>query len=81
MFGLGWSELLIILVILLLIFGPSRLGDLGSSLGKGIKGFKRAMKEPDEIDVTPPTKEETSRIESTRLETQGKTAEKKEEAK
>jgi sec-independent protein translocase protein TatA len=81
MFGLGWSELLIILVILLLIFGPSRLGDLGSSLGKGIKGFKRAMKEPDEIDVTPPTKEETSRIESTRLETQGKTTEKKEEAK
>ncbi len=73
-------HLLIVLVIFLLIFGPSRLGDLGSSLGKGIKGFKRAMKEPDEIDVTPP-KEETSRIEGTRLETQSKTVEKTEEAK
>ena len=52
--GLGVWELIIVLVILLLLFGPSRLGDLGSALGKGIKGFKRAMKEPDEIDVTPP---------------------------
>jgi sec-independent protein translocase protein TatA len=81
MFGhLGWGELLIILVILLIIFGPSRLGDLGSSLGKGIKGFKKAMREPDEIDVTP-SKDETSRVEGTHLETAGKTAEKKEEAK
>jgi sec-independent protein translocase protein TatA len=81
MFGhLGWGELLIILVILLIIFGPSRLGDLGSSLGKGIKGFKKAMREPDEIDVTP-SKDETSRIEGTHLENTSKTAEKKEEAK
>jgi len=80
MFHLGWGELLIILAILLIIFGPSRLGDLGSSLGKGIKGFKKAMREPDEIDVTP-SKDETSRIESTRLENTGKAAEKKEEAK
>ncbi len=60
--GLGWTELLIILFILLIIFGPSRLGDLGSSLGKGIKGFKRAMKEPDELDVTPSN--ETPHIQS-----------------
>lgn len=52
--GLGVWELLIILVILLLIFGPSRLGDLGSALGKGIKGFRKSLKEPDEIDITPP---------------------------
>jgi sec-independent protein translocase protein TatA len=52
--GLGVWELVIILVILLLIFGPSRLGDLGSALGKGIKGFRKSLKEPDEIDVTPP---------------------------
>jgi sec-independent protein translocase protein TatA len=75
--GLGWGELIIILVILLLIFGPSRLGDLGSALGKGIKGFRKAMKEPDEIDVTP-TKEETQEIEDSKLETASKTAEKKE---
>ena len=60
--GLGIWELVIILVILLLIFGPSRLGDLGSALGKGIKGFKRSIKEPDEIDVTPP-KEESKQVE------------------
>lgn len=52
--GLGVWELVIILVILLLIFGPSRLGDLGSALGKGIKGFRKSLKEPDEIDITPP---------------------------
>ncbi len=81
MFGhFGWGELLIILAILLLIFGPSKLGDLGTALGKGIRGFRKTMKEPDEIDVTPP-KEEANRIEGTRLETQSKTAEKKEEAK
>lgn len=55
--GIGWGELLIILVILLLIFGPSRLGDLGSALGKGIKGFRKSMSEPDEIDVTPKKKQ------------------------
>jgi sec-independent protein translocase protein TatA len=75
--GLGWGELIIILVILLLIFGPSRLGDLGSALGKGIKGFRKAMKEPDEIDVTP-TKEETQKIDDSKLETAPKAAEKKE---
>lgn len=54
--GIGWGELLIILVILLLIFGPSRLGDLGSALGRGIKGFRKSMSEPDEIDITPKKK-------------------------
>lgn len=64
--GLGIWELLIILGILLLIFGPSRLGDLGSSLGKGIKGFRKSIKD-DEIDVTP-SKDETKPIQDTDLE-------------
>ena len=75
----GW-ELIIILVILLLIFGPSRLGDLGTALGKGIKGFKRSMKEPDEIDVTP-KKEDTEKIEDTDLEKAAENNERKTEAK
>ena len=75
----GW-ELIIILVILLLIFGPSRLGDLGTALGKGIKGFKRSMKEPDEIDVTP-QKENTEKIEDTDLEKASENSDKKTEAK
>lgn len=73
-------HLIIVLVIFLLLFGPSRLGDLGASLGKGIRGFKRAMNEPDEVDVTPP-KEDTNRIEAAGLENMNKTAEKKEETK
>lgn len=43
--GLGIGELVIILLIVLLIFGPSKLGDIGSSLGKGISGFKKAMQD------------------------------------
>jgi len=40
-------HLLVLLVIVLLIFGPSRLGELGKSLGDGIRGFKDGMKEPE----------------------------------
>ena len=48
MFGqFGIWELILILAILLIIFGPSRLGDLGSSLGKGISGFRKSLKDDD----------------------------------
>ncbi len=53
MFGLGIQELLIILVIVLVIFGAGRLPEIGRDLGKAIKGFKRAVTENEEIDVTP----------------------------
>jgi len=78
--NIGAWELIIILVILLLIFGPSRLGDLGSALGKGIKGFKKSMREPDEIDVTP-KKEASNQIKDTDLDEAPKSSEKKTEAK
>lgn len=54
MFGLGIGELLIILVIVLVVFGAGKLPDLGEGLGRGIKNFRKAVKSPDEIDVTPP---------------------------
>ncbi len=53
MFGLGWLELVIILVIVLVIFGAGKLPEIGSGVGKGIRNFKRATKGDDEIDVTP----------------------------
>jgi sec-independent protein translocase protein TatA len=46
-------ELLIILVIILIIFGAGKLPEIGSALGRGIKNFKKATREPNEIDVTP----------------------------
>ncbi|MCZ6887241.1 MAG: twin-arginine translocase TatA/TatE family subunit [Gammaproteobacteria bacterium] len=52
MFGLGVWELLIILAIVLLLFGPRRLKTLGSDLGNAIKGFRSAVTE-DEKDVPP----------------------------
>ncbi len=50
MFGLGVQELLIILAILLLIFGPKRLPQLGSALGRTIKGFRKGVQESEEKD-------------------------------
>ena len=41
--GLGWPELLIILVVVLLIFGPKNLPKLGSALGKTVKGLRDGM--------------------------------------
>ncbi|HEX7533997.1 MAG TPA: twin-arginine translocase TatA/TatE family subunit [Syntrophales bacterium] len=47
MFGIGMPELIVILVIGLIFFGPGKLPDLGSSIGKAIRGFKKAVEEPD----------------------------------
>lgn len=43
MFGMGLTEIVIILVIVLLLFGPSRLPGLGKGIGEAIGGFKRAI--------------------------------------
>ncbi len=45
MFGIGFQEMLIILVVILIFFGPKRLPDLAKSLGKGIAEFKKASEE------------------------------------
>ncbi len=53
MFGLGFPELLVILVIVVVLFGARRLPEIGSGLGKAIKGFRTGVSGDDEIDVTP----------------------------
>ena len=52
MFGFGIGELLIVLVIVLVLFSR-RLPDVAEGFGKGIKRFRKAMNEPDEVDITP----------------------------
>ena len=47
MFGLGWAEVIIILVVVILIFGAKKLPELGSALGKTLKGFKEEVTKTD----------------------------------
>jgi sec-independent protein translocase protein TatA len=47
------QELLIILIVVLIVFGGSRLPEIGKGIGQAIRNFKKATSEPDEIDVTP----------------------------
>lgn len=52
MFGLGFPEVGVILVVALLIFGPKKIPEMGSALGKTLRGFKEEMNNPsqDETD-------------------------------
>jgi sec-independent protein translocase protein TatA len=56
MFGLGIPEVAIIGLVAVLIFGPKKIPEIGSALGKTIKGFKEEMDQPtleeDETDIT-----------------------------
>ena len=52
-FGMGFGELVLILVIVLVVFGSTKLPQLGDGLGRAIKNFKRSVGALNEIDVTP----------------------------
>ena len=51
--NLGFSELIIVLLIIVVIFGSTKLPQLGDGLGRAIKNFKRAVTNQNELDVTP----------------------------
>jgi sec-independent protein translocase protein TatA len=53
MFGLGLPELLLILLLVVLIFGTSRIPELGKGLGEGIKNFKKGLKGESEEQKKP----------------------------
>ena len=60
--NIGWQGVLIILLVLLVIFGPKRLPEMGRSLGRGIREFKDSISgndlddEPEKVELTPPPK-------------------------
>ena len=49
--NLGVTEILLIALVALLLFGAGRIADIGKGLGQGIKNFKQGIKEADEIDA------------------------------
>lgn len=51
MFGLGFPEIILILVIVILIFGTSRIPELGRGLGEGIRNFKKSVRSDDDTDA------------------------------
>jgi len=63
-------ELLIILAIVVLLFGAKKIPDLAKGVGKGIKDFKKAVKDDEEVaDATPPAKEIEKQASTTAVET------------
>ena len=58
MFGLGYQELLIILVIVLVLFGANRLPELARSLGSSVKEFKKGVNEAQKDDTVTTAKKE-----------------------
>ncbi|OGW54020.1 MAG: preprotein translocase subunit TatA [Nitrospirae bacterium RBG_13_43_8] len=69
MFGLGMQELLVILVIVIVLFGATRLPEIGKGVGQAIRNFKKGVNEPEEIDVTP--KKEAKKEEVEKKEKEG----------
>ena len=65
--NLGLGELIIILLIVLLVFGASRLPQLGESLGKAVRGLKRGLNTDDDIEVSPTEKRVTEKSSASTL--------------
>ncbi len=66
--NIGPVQLLIVLAIVLIIFGPKRLRSLGSDLGKSIKGFRSAMNEDDRTEKIGDTSQQDADFDNTPVE-------------
>lgn len=65
----GWigpGEIVILLIVALLVFGPKKLPEMGRSIGKGMREFKNSISMDDDDDVSPELPEETTRATSKR---------------
>lgn len=54
---LGMGELLVVLALALLVFGATRLPQIGEGMGRAIRNFKRGLSTDDDIDITPSDKQ------------------------
>lgn len=70
MFGIGWTELVVIFVLALLVFGPKRLPEIGRAIAQGLKMFKEASREVRESfsDVQAEFDQEIRKAENARRE-------------
>jgi sec-independent protein translocase protein TatA len=66
-FNIGIGELVLVLLIVLLVFGASRLPAIGEGVGKAIKNFKRGISSDDNIEVESPKKKRVSERSSARI--------------
>lgn len=57
MFGFGWMELLLILIIVLIVFGAGKLPQLGEGIGKAITGFKKSVQDTERDEAAQPRPE------------------------
>jgi sec-independent protein translocase protein TatA len=48
---IGLPELLVIFIIILVLFGPGKLPDVGKAIGEALRGFKKALNEPDKTSL------------------------------
>jgi sec-independent protein translocase protein TatA len=71
MMGIGFPELMVILVIIMIIFGAGKLPEIGSAFGRSIKNFKSSMKEAEAEELDTETSSETTEGETAEGETAG----------
>jgi len=81
MMGIGFPELMVILVIIMIIFGAGKLPEIGSAFGRSIKNFKSSMKEAEAEELDAETSSETKEGETAESAESSETSESTEEVK